>query len=938
MIRSAVVSLAVFCAILPAAYAAPTAPRPIVSVSAPSDQNPNSCGLLAREILRQAILIAARDELGSNTRDVTLRENIPANAITFDLSCSVDRSTGFSYSLNRSGSHTPPLSGVAGKAGIVLLGRQDVDILDEADKCETLSRTSFMDTLRAAGVPNHVMAEGTPVLPTNAPTNDMSIFAGFDAVRRAQAAIRAGGETPPRLASLIIAYANLGLSSRLCFYAATQVFEARALLYAQRLMNLDHGSPLALRARAYARALCGFPGAALADLDSADQTAPNQPAWEAIIRAYCLYQPDVLLKIGAAADDPNAALANTLAVQTSLGTYDSGYVMRQMHVVENRPADVLRLNEECCAEVAHAELWQRADRGPELMKKLIAQWFPQMDGIAQSTRDTAALASMEHVDIFNQIAVTDAVLTDGKTDTAEPSFEVLGQLMRDVTFVHACRQLDYEANHANDDPAPEIKTLQPLLQAHPYVGFLQAYASSLSTADKQSIMDHTTWKDLPAWSQQLIYDEAYRMVGNGDAPFQQSASGRPDPTAIDVSLLAGLYQSVHDDIPPYLHHIDPHSPIAAALLVKATKRGDEPEDTAWFTTFAGDPLVQQMQADRARDMNDQIGEIDLLKLAISGAPDQDKYRRLLEISRVRSDYSPARFGLDAYLKSSFDDDGKAQFQVSLADELCCIKQDYKTAEPYAQGAVDARLSGADFVLVLCYEGLGEWDKANQIKKDYSQSAARHGIDWYEWCLYTGHGDLQAAHQWAQSAYQQLKAEGNIEDAMSLPLIDGDTEEAIAECKQTFADTRDPWKALHLALVYDAAGRTDERDAILAAAAAIPPDARPTYRGRPQMFDLIKLYQQVIATHAPLPADTIQHFLAGAFGEEGNLCYFLGRIQELHGAVDQAKALYPICLRAYRGRTTSMALAAKRLAALGIDIKTLPIGPSPTVTNENDWIH
>src|SRR5437868_1897408 len=50
-----------------------------------------SGGLLIREILRQAVLIAARDGLGMTTRDATLRE--PLTAAANDLAGAVDIET-----------------------------------------------------------------------------------------------------------------------------------------------------------------------------------------------------------------------------------------------------------------------------------------------------------------------------------------------------------------------------------------------------------------------------------------------------------------------------------------------------------------------------------------------------------------------------------------------------------------------------------------------------------------------------------------------------------------------------------------------------------------------------------------------------------------------------------------------------------------------------
>src|SRR5205085_11727486 len=66
--------------------------------------------------------------------------------------------------------------------------------------------------------------------------------------------------------------------------AAHKAFKARALLYAERMVARAPASPAAHWHRAYARALAGFPAAALASLAEVDKLraagkAADPPAW-----------------------------------------------------------------------------------------------------------------------------------------------------------------------------------------------------------------------------------------------------------------------------------------------------------------------------------------------------------------------------------------------------------------------------------------------------------------------------------------------------------------------------------------------------------------------------------------------------------------------------------------------------------------------------------
>ncbi len=65
---------------------------------------------------------------------------------------------------------------------------------------------------------------------------------------------------------------------------------------------------------------------------------------------------------------------------------------------------------------------------------------------------------------------------------------------------------------------------------------------------------------------------------------------------------------------------------------------------------------------------------------------------------------------------------------------------YDRAEPYARASAQ---SGAEWALDIaaeCLEGLGKWDEAEEMTRD---AALRYGhpLNWYAWCVETGHGHL-----------------------------------------------------------------------------------------------------------------------------------------------------------------------------------------------------
>ena len=282
-------------------------------------------GILAREIVRQAVLIAARDELGMVTRDELIGDEPTTGQGTASAEVSwlfpteskgwvrIDRDTGQRE---------------------VLLPR--CDLLDKdyrvrlrrlAVLAEALSRNEFPRTLRRLGVegkPHQIRTDDEARLPglVAERLERLSFVDLFAAVRDLHAAIAEDGESPVRLGALVRAYGLLGVVSEFQWTPAHKVYKARAWLYAQRLVARDPKSPWGFWHRAYAETLAGQQTHALDDLaradallkkateDSAPATAAPQtaPPWVAVIDAACHYDLDKLKTI----DGPGSRLATLL--------------------------------------------------------------------------------------------------------------------------------------------------------------------------------------------------------------------------------------------------------------------------------------------------------------------------------------------------------------------------------------------------------------------------------------------------------------------------------------------------------------------------------------------------------------------------------------------------------------------------------------------------
>ncbi len=262
-----------------------------------------SQAILERELIRQAILIAARDELGLPTRDEILDDAPP------DKGAGAGEPVQIAILFRPGECHALIRRGQGNQAAI--LQKHDLGTNPDGGnytstvtaKAEALSRIDFpalLKQLGAGGEPNK-LRDDAPVPPdVEERLKTLSMVETFAAVRALHAAIRADGESSARLSALARAYAQLGILTEFHWSPAHRAFKARALLYAERLIARDaqSGFVRALQTRAFVRALVGRHDLALADLAEAnkrDETAravgpapsPSpSPSWLAVIDAY----------------------------------------------------------------------------------------------------------------------------------------------------------------------------------------------------------------------------------------------------------------------------------------------------------------------------------------------------------------------------------------------------------------------------------------------------------------------------------------------------------------------------------------------------------------------------------------------------------------------------------------------------------------------------
>ena len=232
---------------------------------------------LTREILRQAFLVAARDELGLDTRDAWMGSEMPATReqaegnLPFDVAFSLSADDEEARIVRGVGRQRPTVKGTAFRL------EHDANYLGLLGQAEEASRTRFVAALEAEGFAKRA---ADPEIDYDVTKRSLEALDHLDEIRLFAAlrhfhAIRGGDgvDEQTRLGGLVRGYALLGLLTEHGWHPLSKDLKARALVYAQRMAAKDPESPLGWWHRAYALALTGLHAAALDDLARADQIA-----------------------------------------------------------------------------------------------------------------------------------------------------------------------------------------------------------------------------------------------------------------------------------------------------------------------------------------------------------------------------------------------------------------------------------------------------------------------------------------------------------------------------------------------------------------------------------------------------------------------------------------------------------------------------------------
>jgi len=241
-----------------------------------------------KQLKRQALLIAARDELGALTRDAFLSESRQPEAILIE---DIDE-----ISIN---------IGLSDQDRIVA----EVDYQKFLSEMEKTSRNEMVRILEAKGLKKQAFPQSSELaeLPqdTGKLLREYALIQQVEALRQIHYLIRTQGESFALLKSLVQGYTQLQLLTNVSIRDTHRVFQARAVLYAQRAVAKygENEETLALRAAAWS--LNNFPRIARSEFEFLQQAYPNtiDDPWVQIAKIYADFDVDGMKTLGETLDE-----------------------------------------------------------------------------------------------------------------------------------------------------------------------------------------------------------------------------------------------------------------------------------------------------------------------------------------------------------------------------------------------------------------------------------------------------------------------------------------------------------------------------------------------------------------------------------------------------------------------------------------------------------
>jgi len=761
---------------------------------------------LVRELGRQAVLLAARDELGLSTRDETLGEPFPDSVVDpqKDLHARV---RGYSDGSARVELWPASAEPIANRAPGKPKGFAGDAIANMTDKLEMMSRAELLERLRELGFEGNVKPPDQKNVPPDSMEVlllEMNFVSQFAATRAAHGAIKEKGQSRKWLGVLVRAYSHLALMTGHHWKSDTEVFSARALLYAERLATANPNDPWSRAHRAYARALVGLHGAALTELDSveklSDKAASDRPipGWYDLIRPYCEFKREPVLAI--ADRRPSLRqLAQRLSfeqhcrygderwlfdsAQKTASVCPEDYSIYAYMTVTGSPLAVGRIGAHYGPTAMANLLPTRIAKLPDLPPS-VHRIFDTRSGVStdapgndEAHADDAPKAEDDAPpgdEITNEAQPTKISeivaglreATVAGRDAGEPSVAALGEIIFEEQFVQAANYLDVAMNATESSHADEVAALLPSVKGHRYERYIESYSVDVrrETARFYEIIGDMQIVD-PRGNMYAMMRKIWRAHGGGrsqgrghDAAFRAFYDfGLTLPGFEEADRFSSLWwDHMHDYYKKIwvdgVRAVSPHSPRNLRIAINIPEKPTYAQISQWESEAGDDPFIHFRFGQLYRSAGRFDDAIRCFERSIELSPKRKAYEELADTYRESGQEELWVPTLERILEVESLGLEHAMVHRRIANDFM-DKEKWAEAEPYALEAAGTWSQWGLQIASAAYEGMGRLEESEKwIRKASQNYPTNGGGKWYFWCRRTGSGDVEAALKLAESHF------------------------------------------------------------------------------------------------------------------------------------------------------------------------------------------
>ncbi len=902
--------------------------------------------LWKRELMRQALLLAAREELGYRTADNILGDGISRTKPSFALACTAGTPDRIEL-----------LQGTTGKRDAIWSQEFKFDSpwpphRAWVERMELMSRTTFVEALQKAKVTRQPVprpkdsAAALDLELVRMIDEDLSFVGQFLALRQMHAAVARDGETAARLAGLVRAYAHLGLLTEHQWHPMSYAFKARALLYAQRWVVREPKSQLARQHRAYAFALVGMHGDSLADLQAAakltgDAPAKSEsPAWIPLIEHFCRYDFEDLTRLRA--DERLKPLASLLYFLAYEQEGSSNLTVKVGLELLKEMQGCYRMHDTLCHHTGPGAAQLTTQVGPQHLAMTLLPRLEKVQELPRHVRLTLDLARAEGAmltedsdaeDVQAELEYRAKVIAALRgivpatadapapaPDGSEPSWAVLAKMIEETTFLQTYRRVYFIRRQIGVSADDYLDAHRPIVASHRRFVFLDQYHTQSDPEKVAAAKQRFDATNLDFAQARFWIEWPVHMRQQVEQVAKANQEGLPN----EAGLTARSYHyNMNIGLGP-LVAVSPHSPYAMGVALRAYPPKPEVEKS-WEEVARRSPYLAWSFAEVSTNRGSQANVERFLKLAAQLDPSPANYRQLANHYKQNGDEENWLKALDDFLKTPSLGLEHAQVRCEIA-QYHANRKEWDKALPYADAAGETGAQWAMTWARTINEANQNWEAA---EGHYVDAIGRYGerpIEWYLFCKRNGVGNLGLSRAAAfPDGVEAFAAIPNVpvNYAVLALYLEAKPSKALEILEKQAKDAPASFTAMQAATMADRLGDNPKRDKHLKLVVEQKPPAQHPYDQRPLREELVGLARQFIADLAKgggCKFDLGQLHSMRDKAPERDHCgfnYFLACYLDRHGKTELAVDYWKQCMGSPELQLGTRTLAGAELSKRGI---------------------